>query len=267
VRNPISEVSRWKIFDNLRRSLVEPFTWIVFVAGWLGLPGGPLYWTIIPLVLLIFPSFVQCAFGLGRALFSGRRESAGEALSGFSKAALIAILNLIFLPHQTFVCLDAIIRALVRGFITGERLLEWETAAQAELYSTSRTTIDRYLALSSLVSIGVGALVYLVNPRHHYALVVAAPILLLWAVAPIVSVWLNASLHEQNKRFGSSDESFLLGQALRIWRYFYQFGCERHNYLIPDNVEENGLLKPFAPRPPTWVSCSMPVKLPATLDS
>ena len=47
--NPISEVSRWKIFDNLRRSLVEPFTFILFVAGWLWLPGGPLYWTIVPL--------------------------------------------------------------------------------------------------------------------------------------------------------------------------------------------------------------------------
>ena len=51
--NPISEVSRWKIFDNLRRSLVEPFTFILFVAGWLGLPGGPLYWTIVPLILLV----------------------------------------------------------------------------------------------------------------------------------------------------------------------------------------------------------------------
>src|ERR1019366_5479395 len=44
VRNPITRISRWKVFDNLRRSLVEPFLFILFVAGWLGLPGGPLYW-------------------------------------------------------------------------------------------------------------------------------------------------------------------------------------------------------------------------------
>ncbi|MGA3046170.1 MAG: glucoamylase family protein [Terracidiphilus sp.] len=243
VPNPISEVSRWKIFDNLRRSLVEPLTLIVFVAGWLGLPGGPLYWTIVPLVLLIFPTVVQCTFGLGRALLSGQKGNAGEALSGSSKAALIALLNLIFLPHQAMLSIDAIVRALVRRFITGERLLEWETAAQAELHSASRAPIDRYLALAPVVALGVVVLVYLVNPHHHHALIVASPILLLWALAPIVTVWLNAPSREQHKRLSSSDESFLMSHVLRIWRYFYEFGGERHNYLIPDNVEEDGLFE------------------------
>ncbi|MFZ0304735.1 MAG: glucoamylase family protein [Terracidiphilus sp.] len=238
--NPISEISRWKIFDNLRRSLVEPFTFILFAAGWLGLPGGPLYWTILPLVLLFFPTVVQCAFGLGRAFFSGRKGSAGEVLAGFSKAAFVALMNLIFLPYQALVCLDAIIRALVRGFITGERLLEWETAAQAEVHSNGHTLIDRYFALTPLVSFTVAAVVYLFNPRHHHALVVASPILLLWAFAPIVAGWLNAPLSEQHKRLDSGDEAFLLAQALRIWHYFHQFGAERHNFLIPDNVEEDG---------------------------
>ncbi|MGD0911456.1 MAG: glucoamylase family protein [Terracidiphilus sp.] len=238
--NPISEVSRWKIFDNLRRSLFEPFLFILFIAGWLGLPGGPLYWTIIPVVLLLFPTVVQCAFGLGRAFFSSRKGSAGEALSGFWKAAFLALLNLVFLPYQALLCLDAIIRSLVRRFITGERLLEWETAAQAELHNGHQTLIDRYFALTPLVALAVAGIVYVVNPRHHHALVVAAPILLLWAFGSIVAAWLNAPLSEQNKRLGSGDEAFLQGHALRIWRYFHQFGAERHNYLIPDNVEEEG---------------------------
>jgi hypothetical protein len=241
--NPISEVSRWKIFDNLRRSLVEPFTFIVFVAGWLGLPGGPLYWTIVPLILLIFPAVVQCTFGLGRAFVSGRKGNAGEALSGFWKAAFIALLNLIDLPHQALVCLDAIVRALVRRFITGERLLEWETAAQAELHSNTSAAVDRYLALSPVVALAAGVLVFLVNPRHHHALVVASPILLLWILCPFVAAWLNAPIREQNKRLDSRDETFLLAHALRIWRYFREFGGERHNYLIPDNVEEDGLFE------------------------
>ena len=243
VTNPISEVSRWKIFDNLRRSLVEPFTFILFAAGWLGLPGGPLYWTIVPLILLIFPTIVQCSFGLGRAFVSGQKGSAGEALSGFWKAAFIALLNLVLLPHQALLCLDAIIRALVRRFITGERLLEWETAAQAELHSTSRTPIDHYFAATPLVALAVAVLVYLLNPRHHHALVVAAPILLLWAFAPAVTAWLNAPVREQHKRLGLNGEAFLLGHALRIWRYFHVYGAERHNYLIPDNVEEDGLFE------------------------
>ena len=243
VPNPISPVSRWKIFDNLRRSLVELLTFLLFVAGWLGLPGGPLYWTLIALALLLFPTVVQFSFGLGRALISRRKGSAGDALSVSLRTAFIALLNLVFLPQQALLCLDAMIRALVRRFVTGERLLEWETAAQAEFHSTSRTSIDRYLGLAPLVAFAAAALVDLFNPRHHHALAVASPILSLWALAPLVALWLNAAPREQHKRLDSRDKAFLLEHALRIWRYFCQFGAERHNYLIPDNVEEDGLFE------------------------
>jgi cyclic beta-1,2-glucan synthetase len=242
VKNPISEVSRWKIFDNLRRSLVEPFTFILFVAGWLGLPGGPLYWTVVPLILLIFPTLVQLSFSLGRAMLGAGRGHIGDALSGFSKATLVALLNLIYLSHQALLSLDAIVRALVRRFITGQRLLEWETAAEAEVQSKRNTPADRYLILTPIIAFATALLVYFVNPRdHHSALLVAAPILLLWGAAPLVTAWLNASPTEQHKRLNPADEAFLKGHALRIWRYFHQFGVERHNYLVPDNVEEEGL--------------------------
>ena len=244
VKNPISEVSRWKIFDNLRRSLVEPFTFILFVAAWLGLPGGPFYWTIVPLVLLIFPTIVQLSFSLGRAWASTSRGRVGQALSGFAKATFVALLNLVYLPHQALLSLDAIVRALVRQFVTGQRLLEWETAAEAEAQSKRNTPADRYLILTPFVAFVVAVLVFFVNPaHHHFALKVAAPILLLWASAPIVTAWLNAKPAEQHKRLDTVGELFLLGHALRIWRYFYQFANEAHNYLIPDNVEEEGLFE------------------------
>jgi cyclic beta-1,2-glucan synthetase len=242
VKNPISEVSRWKIFDNLRRSLVEPFTFILFLAGWLGLPGGPLYWTIVPLILLIFPTLVQLTFGLGRAMAGTAKGRVGQVFSDFCKATLVALLNLVYLPHQALLALDAIVRALVRQFITGQRLLEWETAAEAEVQSKRNTPADRYLVLTPVVAFATAVLVYFLNPRHHHnALFVAAPILLLWSVAPLVTAWLNAPPAEQHKRLTPAGESFLLSHALRIWRYFHQFGAERHNYLIPDNVEEDGL--------------------------
>jgi len=242
VKNPISDVSRWKIFDNLRRSLVEPFTFILFVAGWLGLPGGPLYWTIVPILLHIFPTLVQLAFALGRASLGTGNGRFSQALSGFAKAIFVSLLNLVYLPHQALLSLDAIVRALVRRFITGERLLEWETAAEAETRSTSNTPADRYLALTPAVAALTGLLVYFLNRRdHHYALQVSAPILVLWGLAPVVTAWLNAQPREQRRHLDPAGETFLRTHALRIWRYFHQFGEERHNYLVPDNVEEEGL--------------------------
>jgi cyclic beta-1,2-glucan synthetase len=245
VPNPISSISRWKIFDNLRRSLVEPFTFILFLAGWLGLPGGPLYWSVVLFVLLVSPALIVLGFGLGGTLRCEEKGCISKAFSSFWKALLVAFLNLIFLLHQTLLSLDAIVRSLVRRFITGKRLLEWETAAQSESNSSSSTPVDRYLTLMPFVAFGLGAIVYFFAPQRN-AILFAAPILLLWALAHTVTVWLNRPPREQPQRIGRTEEVFLVNHALRAWRYFHQFGGEGHNYLIPDNVEEDGLYE--APR-------------------
>lgn len=239
VPSPISTVSRWKIFDNLRRSLVEPFTFILFVAGWLVLPGGPVYWTVIPLLLFFFPTLIQLVFGLSRAIMSGREGSIGLALEGSGQAALVALLNLFFLPHQTLLAIDAIVRALIRRFITGERLLEWETAAESESLSRKTTPVDRYLTLMPFIACGLAIFIYEFAPQRR-AFLVASPVLVLWCLVTIITTWLNKPPSEQNKLLSSGDKTFLHCHALRVWRYFHEFGVERHNYLIPDNVEEQG---------------------------
>jgi len=242
VTNPISVISRWKIFDNLRRSLVEPFTFTLFVAGWLGLPGGPLYWTIVLSLILALPAFMVLGFGLLGTLSSDRKGGVSEDFSGFGKAFLIVLLDFIFLPHQTLLSLDAIVRSLVRRFVTGKRLLEWETAAETESHSSSRRPADRYLVFIPFLVFGLAILVWFAAPQRD-AIVFAAPTLLLWAFAHSVTVWLNRPPREEQHRIGSAEEDFLRAHALRIWRYFSEFGGERHNYLVPDNVEELGLFE------------------------
>ncbi len=242
VTNPISVISRWKIFDNLRRSLVEPFTCILFVAGWLGLPGGPFYWTTILILLLAMPAFIVLGVGLFGAFATACIGGVSEAFSGFGKALIIALLDLIFLPYQMLLSLDAIVRSLVRRFVTGKRLLEWETAAQSESYAPSRRLADTYLAFIPLMTLGLAILVYTVALRRD-AIFIAAPTLLLWALAFAATAWLNRPLREQRHRLGPAEEDFLRVHALRTWRYFYEFGSERHNYLIPDNVEEQELFE------------------------
>ncbi len=242
--NPISGISRWKIFDNLRRSLFDIFLLLLFVAGWLGLPGGALYWTIVPLVLLIFPALAQFVFGVGRSLANGQKDFFSPALTAFGQAALISFFHLVFLAQHAFLTIDAIFRSLVRRFITGERLLEWETSAQAELQSTGPRGIDRYLGVMPFLSAGLAAVVWCFAARKT-AILCAAPILVLWAVANPVTAWLNRPPREK-QRLEPVDIDFLLVHALRIWRYFSEFGSEHHNYLVPDNVEEEGLVE--APR-------------------
>jgi cyclic beta-1,2-glucan synthetase len=239
--NPISGISRWKIFDNLRRSLVDPSLFLLFVFGWLVLPGGPLYWTVATLFLLFFPTFAQFVFGLGRAMASGQKGRVAETASGFGQAMLVALLHLVFLPHETLMTFDAIIRSLFRRFVTGERLLEWETAYQSEMQRTRSTPIDRYLALMPLIAASIGVLVRMSAARHQ-AILCALPILVLWALSNPLTIWLNRPPRDR-RSLSSADRQFLGEHALRIWRYFCDFGGERHSFLIPDNVMEEGMVE------------------------
>ncbi len=236
VANPISGISRWKILDNLRRSLVEPSIFALFIAGWLRLPGGPLYWTITTLLLLFFPAIAQLAFALARAFIGDQHGQVGEAISGFQRAVLVILVRLVFLPHETLLAFDAIVRSLVRRFITGERLLEWESAAQDEMRSSARSHVDWYLAATPLVALSMGALIWLFAAQR-WAIFCAAPILVLWALAKPITIWLNRPPSSQ-RPIDRKDRDFLLAHALLIWRYFREFGVERHNFLIPDNVVE-----------------------------
>ncbi len=238
VANPISGISRWKIFDNLRRSLVEPSIFALFIAGWLRLPGGPLYWTSVALLLLFFPAISQLAFGLARAITGGRDGQVREAFSHFRQAVLVALVRLVFLPYETLFAFDAIIRSMIRRFVTGERQLEWEIAAQSELSSAPGTPVDRYLALTPLLAMSLGALIWLFAAQG-WAIIWAAPILLAWTLASPITIWLNRPPRNQ-RLLDRTDREFLFAHALRIWRYFREFAVERHNFLVPDNVMEDG---------------------------
>ena len=240
VPNPISTISRWKIFDNLRRSLVEPVTFLLLVCSWFFLPGGPLYWTVVTLTLLLLPTIVQLAFNLGRALLKLSPVAALEGVQTFGTSLFFAVLNFAFLPHQTLLAIDAIGRSLTRRFVTGKRLLEWETAAQSES-GRKKTQLDRYLQLSPVLAAVIAGLLLLTHRRH--AAIIAAPILLLWAIAPAIAAWLNASPRRELGPLTASDRDFLEEHVIAIWRYFAHFGGAENHFLIPDNVEEQNSLQ------------------------
>ncbi len=248
VPNPISTVSRWKIFDNLRRSLVEPVTFALLVCGWFFLPGlpgrfsGAVYWTVVTLLLLLLPTLVQLLFNLGRAALKLSPVAAIEGLKTFATSLFFTALNFAFLPHQTLLAVDAIGRSLTRRFVTGKRLLEWETAAQSEAGRRKQSQLDRYLQLSPLLAAIIAFFLWLA-PAHRGALFAAAPILVLWALAPAVAAWLNSSPRHELGPLPAEDRDFLEEQLLQIWRYFDDFGGEANHFLIPDNVEEHNTLQ------------------------
>ncbi len=234
VPNPISIISRWKILDNLRRSLVEPATFLLLLFGWL-LPGGRhVAWTVAALSLLALPMLLQFAGSVMRALAERKSVIIRDAASALFATCFTTLLTLVFLVHQTLLAVDAVVRAVFRRMISRERLLEWETAAESEA-ATRITPLDRYLDWLPAIAVGIGALVWRAQPS---ALPTALPIVLLWASSKFVSVWLNRSPIPPQAEMPRKDLRFLRKSALHIWRYFAEFCTEEHNWLIPDNVQE-----------------------------
>jgi cyclic beta-1,2-glucan synthetase len=235
VPNPISFLSRWKIVDNLRRSLVEAGIFLLFVLGWTVLPGKPLYWTLVTIAILFVPPWFQFAFSVVRTLAAGRLRPIGDAAAGLVKAMVSVFLTLTFLAHQTLISADAVFRTFYRRMISRQRLLQWETAAEAEMATGKRTFVDVLLNWTPAVALIVGVIVYL---SHRNALPEALPILFLWAISKPVSAWLNRPPRPAQKTVTAQDKRFLRRAALYIWRYYATFSNAEHNWLIPDNVQE-----------------------------
>jgi len=237
--NPISLISRWKIIDNLRRSLVEPGLLALLLGSWLFLPGTPAYWTGAGLAMLFLPPYFELLFALMRVPLTRHALAAWvrDTAKTFAKGHAIAVFSLIFLLHQALFSLDAMGRSVMRVFITKRKLLQWETAAEAEAAVRSSATVDVYLEWTPWLAIGIGFLVGLIRPG---ALPAAVPILTLWVASRAVSTWLNRPPHTMNRVLPKEDTEWLEDIAKKMCRFFRDWRSDSTNWLIPDNVREDG---------------------------
>jgi cyclic beta-1,2-glucan synthetase len=173
--------------------------------------------------------------------FHAWKAWAKDTFGALIKGHVVVFLQLVFLLHQSMLSLDAIWRSMMRVFVTKKRLLEWETAAEAEDAKRRTSTVDVYLAWSPLMAAVLACLVWLVRPG---ALRVAVPILSLWFLARFLSAWLNRAPRTGHHEIQQKDVEYLRATAVRTWRYFCEWSCAETNWLIPDNVREDGTVTP-----------------------
>jgi hypothetical protein len=204
----------------------------LLVYGWFVM-NHPVWWTLAAIGILFVPAWVELLFGLTRALLTAQLRVVGDAFSNLFNSNFTILLTLTLLAHQTLLSLDAVVRALVRRLVTRERMLEWETAEQAEL-KRGRTPIDRYIDWMPLLAAALGVALWLTRP---HALMAAAPILLLWACSKPLALWLNASPIDPPPEISGNDRWLLHKSALHIWRYFAELSNAEHHWLVPDNVQ------------------------------
>ena len=258
-------LSQWKLFDNLRRSLVPVALALLLMLGWTVLLSA-WFWTAVVLVILLVPSAIAALGDLAdKPAEMPVRQHLAAVLRGARRHVLQALLSLAFLPYESFYSLDAIVRTIWRMLITHRRLLEWKPFSEVDLVLEQRDGTDllasyRAMGIAPAIAAAVWIDVSLTRPA---VLAVAGPILLLWGVSPAIAWWLSRPLVRRSTRLSVDQTKFLRNLARRTWAYFETYVGPDDNWLPPDNVQEHPALKVAHRTSPTNMGLALLANLTA----
>jgi cyclic beta-1,2-glucan synthetase len=232
VPNPLAWINRWKVFDNLRRSLVPAASLLLLLFSWT-CHSAPAAASVLVALALVVPLLFQI---LNRLIARWRGDAWAwrEANSDLNRA----IVKAAFLPHQAYLSADAIVRALYRLNASKRHLLEWQTAEMS--YQAARLHLDPFRAHFFLISAVAAAFMLALQLRGIFWKPAWAPFLVLWVAAPAVQHWIRAqrSAVRKAERVEVDDQRFLRRIARETWRYFDDLVGPEHNWLPPDNSQE-----------------------------
>jgi len=237
VPNPLSGLSRWKILDNVRRSLMPGALLALLILGWF-LPGAAVYFTLMVVAILLLPAVLNGAAELKRrpadlpVIYHARMVADTVTRQVLQQGFALACL-----PYDAMVSLEAIGRTAVRLLVTGRKLLEWRTARDAQR-SAFASLFGFYFSMWVLPLTAAICLVALRLLRSD-ALVVAAPVIALWFAAPAIAFWLSQIAKPSQPRLSAEDLAFLGTVARRTWRFFEAFVGPVDHHLPPDNFQED----------------------------
>src|SRR5512134_1561420 len=232
-------IGRWKMLDNLRRSLSGPASVAALIAGWALPLQAAVVWTgfvlstialstLLPVLAAIVPRRAQTT---ARSHLSALAADVRLALS---QTALLVV----FLAHQAWLMADAIGRTLYRLFVSRRHLLDWVTAAQATV-GPRLDLAGFYRQMSGGVAVGVAAAI-VVAWFGRDAWPVAAPFVLAWLASPAIARWTSLSPRVAGRvSVSPNDAGALRRVARRTWRFFETFVTAADHWLPPDNFQED----------------------------
>nr|WP_208619597.1 glucoamylase family protein [Xanthomonas populi] len=234
-RNPLSWLSRGKLLDNLRRSLVAPAALSLLLIGWLCSPT-PVRWTLWLLVLWVLPGLCAAVYALAHPPEGlGLRHHARQVGVGLRQYLLRSGVVLACLPFEAGLQLAAIARTLVRMSITHRHLLQWAPSSEVERSARSGNAEQQLMAGAACSAALVVAAVAWWSPLAVWA---ALPLGLAWMAAPWLMAWLGEQPAAPVAQLSQEQRDFLGGLARRTWAFFESHCTAQHHWVPPDNVQE-----------------------------
>jgi len=230
-------ISRWKMIDNLRRSLFAPATFLLLIISWLS--PGPGLWTGFVLVAIAIPPLLPVLLSfLSHPPTVSWRHHLRSNLTDLKLALTHIGLAVVFLPHQAWSMTDAIARTLYRLTISRRHLLEWTTAAQSERFFDLKASTF-YRRMGGVLLLAAGTLAATLYAGTSEAVWLAVPFVFLWCLSPWVARQLSLPVWEETEKpLSPEGQTTLRLISRKTWRFFETFVDERHHFLPPDNFQE-----------------------------
>ncbi len=235
-RNPLSGLSRWKLFDNLRRSLLPASLTTLLLLGWT-LFAAPAFWTLaVPGIVLIPPLLTALLDAMRKPDDLGVSQHLASVARRAGRRLLQSGFTLLTLPHEAAYSLGAIVRTLGRLLLTHQRLLEWNPSGDQERHSrTDLVATLRSMAFAPLLAVVTSVFLAAARPM---VLPWAAPILLLWLLSPAIVWWLSRPFARREAQLSAEQLIFLSRIARKTWAFFDTFVGPDDHWLPPDNYQE-----------------------------
>ncbi len=253
-RNPISLFSKWKVFDNLRRSLIPLCQLLLLLFGWT-LSTVAWFWTLAVTLIIVLPSMVNFFWELYRKppdviFIQHFVYTSRTAFENFVQQ----MLDIVFLPYEVFLNIDAILRTLWRVYISHQNLLQWNPYSRARNANDSILKSYTVMWFEPLFAVTLYAYLTFYN---SVVLLIALPFLVFWMIAPAIAFLINRPLSADKMTISKKQTIHLRTLARKIWSFFEGFVTPEDNWLPPDNYQEEPVERVAHRTSPTNIGLSL----------
>ena len=236
-KNPLPLLCRWKIFDNLRRSLTAAELTLLLALGWTVLPSAWLCTLAVTGVILI-PSLIASVLNvLQKPSDVTLKQHLAAAVKLTRRNFVLAAFTLVCLPYEAYFSLDAIIRTAWRMLVSHKQLLEWNPSG--DMNCNNRTGFVSSCRTMWFAPVMAAAAVIMITVLQPSVLAVALPVLTLWFVSPAIAWWVSRPIVRRREKLTADQTIFLRKVSRKTWAFFETFiGADDH-WLPPDNYQEH----------------------------
>ena len=241
-KSKLSILSKWKIFDNIRRPMLDVIALFAIIVSLFISSNAFIYTTLSSFVAVnigYFISFIDI-------IIYGRRIHKKELqyiplIHGLGADLLTMVYNFVTIPYKAYTCLSAFSLSIYRMFISHKKLLEWTTGEMLEKQAKNKLSYYyRNMVPNIVVALFIALVPYALYTSELVIINFKLFVALGFALAPLLTYLLGKDhLFGRIKRLDKNQEKNLIEVAKRTWGFFDSMMNDTNNYLPTDNFQEN----------------------------